>query len=618
MPIILLDGKTINRIAAGEVIERPASVVKELVENSIDAKSTRIEIKIESGGRNFIAITDNGMGIEKDEIELAFLRHATSKLSSDDDLIEIRHLGFRGEALPSIAAVSRIRLSSKAKGVEEAWSVYYEGGEKREELAPCRLLTGTEIEVRDLFFATPNRLKFLKSERAETQHIVDIINNLAMINYDIGFTLKSGSKKLLEYESQNRLFSRLCEIEKEFQENALEVCEQEEGTKLTGYICKATVNRGKSDMIYTFINKRPVKDNLLVGAVRYAYHDLIPNGRYPIVALHLEVPFDEVDVNVHPNKSEVRFQNKRMMYELVRRGLVKALSTRVGEETRVFEGKSFDPFNELISDAKNLPSEKERIGNRNNNIENKREFYEKRPSSFENQLMSEFIAPEKYSSIKEPEEKRQIEETRILEQITKEEQIECLEDYPLGFARCQVYGTYIISQTKNNLIIVDQHAAHERLIYENLKKRSEIKKQQLLLPEVIEIKNQAGMEMIENYKDKLNEMGFDLEITSEFTLSVKSIPAILGNINVKEMIIDVSERLLEMEDTLPIEDKINKILATIACHGSIRGGRDMRLEEMNELLRQMEKISYSGQCNHGRPTYVELKLSDIEKWFERK
>ncbi|KAG8173542.1 hypothetical protein JTE90_006261 [Oedothorax gibbosus] len=318
MAIILLDTKTINRIAAGEVIERPASVVKELVENAIDAGSLEIEIKIESGGRNLIIVTDDGNGVEKNDLELAFTRHATSKLS-DSELIEIKHLGFRGEALPSIAAVSRIKLSSKAHGASEAWSISYEGGEKIGELTPYPLSQGTHIEVRDLFFATPNRLKFLKTERAETQSIVDIVNNLAMINYRIGFTFNSGNKKLLKYAKQTSLFSRLCEIEEEFQGNALEVNEEEDGIKLTGHICKPTVNRGKSTQIYTFVNGRPIKDNLLVGAIRYAYHDFIPSDRYPFAALHLEIPYDQVDVNVHPNKSEVRFQNKRLIYEIVRR-----------------------------------------------------------------------------------------------------------------------------------------------------------------------------------------------------------------------------------------------------------------------------------------------------------
>ena len=281
MAIILLDTKTINRIAAGEVIERPASVVKELVENAIDAGSSEIEIKIESGGRNLITVTDDGNGIEKDDLELAFMRHATSKLS-DSELIEIKHLGFRGEALPSIAAVSRMKLSSKASGAKEAWSIRYEGGEKIREITPCSLLQGTYIEVRDLFFATPNRLKFLKTERAETQSIVDIVNNLAMINYSIGFTLTSGNKKLLKYVKQTSLFNRLCEIEEEFQSNSLEVKEEEEGIKLKGHICKPNVNRGNSNQIYTYVNVRPIKDNILVGAIRYAYHDFIPNNRYPL------------------------------------------------------------------------------------------------------------------------------------------------------------------------------------------------------------------------------------------------------------------------------------------------------------------------------------------------
>ncbi|WP_265016748.1 DNA mismatch repair endonuclease MutL [Wolbachia endosymbiont (group A) of Andrena dorsata] len=598
MAIILLDTKTINRIAAGEVIERPASVVKELVENAIDAGSSEIEIKIESGGRNLITVTDDGNGIEKDDLELAFMRHATSKLS-DSELIEIKHLGFRGEALPSIAAVSRMKLSSKASGAKEAWSIRYEGGEKIREITPCSLLQGTYIEVRDLFFATPNRLKFLKTERAETQSIVDIVNNLAMINYSIGFTLTSGNKKLLKYVKQTSLFNRLCEIEEEFQSNSLEVKEEEEGIKLKGHICKPNVNRGNSTQIYTFVNGRPIKDNLLVGAIRYAYHDFIPNNRYPFAVLHLEVPYDQVDVNVHPNKSEVRFQNKRLIYEIVRRGIIKTLSTRFAAGDQGIEEELI--FNDSKSQEQVDSQEKK----------DQKEFYEKRPSLLENRLMKEFNAPdERRQSLPEtfkygesPPQKG----TMVLER----KQIDLVEDHPLGYARCQVHNTYIIAEAGDRLIIVDQHAAYERLIYECLKQKSSIKRQKLL-PETVEIKNQAGMGMVKTYKDELFEMGFDIEIQSEDKVTIKEIPAILGTIDIKEMLVDIVDKLMEMEDTLPIEGKVNKISATIACHGA---GRKMKLEEMNEILRQIEKTPYSG---HERPTYIEMKLIDIEKLFERR
>ncbi|GHM58124.1 MAG: DNA mismatch repair protein MutL [Candidatus Mesenet longicola] len=619
MAIILLDAKTINRIAAGEVVERPASVVKELVENAIDAGSTEIEIKIESSGRNLITVLDDGNGIEKEDIELAFKRHATSKLKNDDDLIEIKHLGFRGEALPSIAAVSRIKLSSRAKGMDSAWSIAYEGGEKVMDLTPASALGGTEIEVRDLFFATPNRLKFLKTERAETQAIVDIINNLAMINPSIGFTLSVSNKRLLKYNKQESLLLRLCEIEKEFTENSLKVREEEKGTCVTGYICKPTVNRGNSTMIYTFVNNRPIKDNMLIGAIRYAYNDFIPSGRYPIVVLHLEVPYDQVDVNVHPNKLEVRFRDKKLIYEVITRGLIKALSTRLSDKKDV----TLSPFERFIADDKiSEHSEVSKDSRRN------QEFYPKRPSPLESSLMNKFLSPDletkrdsfstnKPLNISLQKELKPFEQTDIL---TKE-QINIVEEYPLGLARCQVYNTYIIAQSKDKLIIVDQHAAHERLVYEYLKgviKKSGVKRQKLLIPETVVINNQAGIELIAKYKDKIGEMGFNLEIASDTLVTVKETPAIFGAINVKEMILDLADNLIVMEDALPIEDKMRKICATISCHGSIRAGRAMKLEEMNAMLRQMEETSFSGQCNHGRPTYIEMKLSDIEKLFERR
>ncbi|WP_410542332.1 DNA mismatch repair endonuclease MutL [Wolbachia endosymbiont of Tetranychus urticae] len=609
MGIVLLNAKTINKIAAGEVIERPASVVKELVENAIDAKSTKIEIKIEAGGRNFISITDNGVGIEKDEIELAFMRHATSKLS-DTNLIEIKHLGFRGEALPSIAAVSRVKLSTKEKCSEEAWSIQYEGGEKIEGLTPSNLFSGTTIEVRDLFFVTPNRLKFLKSERSEIQYIIGIVNNLAIINPNVEFSVETENKKCIRYNMQTSLLGRLCEIEKEFENNSLEIHEEEADLKLSGYICKPTVNRGNASMIYTFVNKRPIKDNLLIGAIKYSYHDLIPSGRYPFVVLHLEVPYDQVDVNVHPNKSEVRFQNKRLIYELVSRSLIKALSGRMSValeagETSEVSKTNIESLNESYNITKASPSEERK---------NKYEFYEKRPTPLENKLTREFLSPET-SEYQKPEPPSNKDEYRISE--LKNSQVQLTEEHPLGFACCQVYNTYIIAQAKDKLIIVDQHAAHERLVYEHLKQKSNIKKQTLLITEVVEIKSEAEMEMLEKYRDKLFELGFNIEVQPDNKITVKEIPAILGDINAREMIEDIVCRLLEIEDTLPIEERINKILATIACHHSIRAGRKMKIEEMNELLRKMEETPFSGQCNHGRPTYIEMKLSDIEKLFEK-
>ncbi len=621
MAIVLLDAKTINRIAAGEVIERPTSVVKELIENAIDAGSSKIEIKIESGGRNLITVIDDGNGMEKGDLKLAFMRYTTSKLN-DSELIEIKHLGFRGEALPSIAAVSRVKLSSRARGTNEAWSVGYEGGEEVVEITPCSLSQGTHVEVRDLFFATPNRLKFLRTERAETQNIVDIVNNLAMASYNIGFNLSSGNKKLLKYVKQTSLFSRLCEIEEEFYGNALEIDEEKDGIRLIGHICKPTVNYSKSTMIYTFVNGRPIKDNLLIGAIRYAYHDFIPSDRYPFVALHLNVPYDQVDVNVHPNKLEVRFQDKRVIYEIVTRGIIKALSTRIGisDVIPVCNSEICSEFRHSITSitggfVKNMfPSA----------FSTRKGFYKEKSSNLDNQLMKGFNLLNKgEKSLSERSElfdctgiqKSPLQaETMVLER----EQINLIESYPLGFARCQVYNIYIIAEARDKLIIIDQHAAHERLIYECLKKKSSIKRQKLFFPEVVEIKNQTGMEMVEIYKNKLFEIGFDIEIKSENEVIAREIPAILGTIDVKEMLMNIVDRLTEIEDTLPIEDKVNKILATIACYGSIRAGRKMRLEEMNMLLRQMEETPYSGQCNHGRPTYIEMKLSDIEKLFGRK
>ncbi|QKX00896.1 DNA mismatch repair endonuclease MutL [Wolbachia endosymbiont of Dipetalonema caudispina] len=625
MVIVLLDTRTVNRIAAGEVINGPANIVKELVENAIDAGSSKIEIKVESGGRNLIIVTDDGDGIEKSDLKLAFMRYATSKLN-DSELVEIRYLGFRGEALPSIAAVSRVRLLSRARGRNEAWSISYEGGGEIIEITPCSLPQGTQVEVRDLFFSTPNRLKFLKTERAEIQSIIDIVNNLAMINYHIGFHLSSDNKKLLKYVKQASLFNRLCEIEEKFRGNTLEIDEERDGIRLTGYVCKPTINYGKSTMIYTFVNGRPIKDNLLIAAIRYAYHDFIPNDRYPFVVLNLGVPYDQVDVNVHPNKLEVRFQNKRVIYEIVTKELVKALSTRIGVSNIIsgYDTEIYTRFQHSVASITNgfvrniLPSAASDV---------RKGLYGKKPKRFGNCLVEVFnLSNREKKSLSEQRERSESFDCASVQKsllqtknvVLEGEQINLIGYYPLGFARCQVYNIYIIAEAQDKLIIVDQHAAHERLIYECLKQRSRIKRQELLFPETIEIKNQVGMEMIEAYNDKLFEMGFCIEIRSKNEIVVREIPAILGKIDVKEMLINIIDRLIEMEDTLPIEEKVNRILATIACYKSIRSGREMKLEEMNMLLRQMEETPYSGQCNHGRPTYIEIKLSDIEKLFGRR
>lgn len=613
MTIRVLPTVTVNRIAAGEVIERPASAVKELVENAIDAGATRVEVHVKGGGKVSLSIIDNGRGMSAAELPVAVQRHATSKLP-DDDLLNVQFLGFRGEALPSIGSVSRMEITSRPEGADSAWSIRIEGGEVSEAV-PASHPKGTRVEVRDLFYATPARLKFLKSDSAEVRQISDMMQRIAMANPQVSFHYTSEGRTLLRVESsQEELFDarlkRLADVVgREFGENAIPVSAEREGAKLFGFAGLPTYNRGTSMAQYLFINGRPVRDKLLLGTVRAAYQDFLARDRHPVVALFVDVPCEEVDVNVHPAKAEVRFRDAAVIRGMIIGALKHALadagfraSTTVSHSALSsfrpqggggqYQGHYAPPPSSYASAPLELAGG----------------LYEPTPQHYnasEPNLLSGGAAAPAARHFPQGEDSYQPQP----------------QEFPLGAARAQLHETYVIAQTQDGLVIVDQHAVHERLVYERMKAaiaEEGIARQALLLPEVVELEPHAAEQLVAR-AGELADLGMILEGFGEGAIVVREVPVLLGNkIDVKGLVKDLADDLAEFGETLSLRDKLEEVCGTMACHGSVRAGRRLNEAEMNALLRQMEATPYSGQCNHGRPTYVELKLSDIEKLFGRR
>jgi DNA mismatch repair protein MutL len=585
MKIRLLPPTLINQIAAGEVVERPASVIKELVENSIDAGATSIEILLRDGGRSYMAVIDNGSGMEPEDLNLAVERHATSKLA-EENLFHITTLGFRGEALPSIGSVSRLKITSHPQSQPTAWSVSVEGGVKSE-LEPASFPVGTKIEVRDLFYATPARLKFLRTPATETTHIVECIQRLAMAYPKISFLLKEDKRLLAHYPLSGEPLKRLSAIMgDEFADNAIEINIDKDDMQLKGFAGLPTLNRANSNLQFLFVNGRPVKDKLLNHAIRIAYQDYLANNRYPLVALFLTLPLDQVDMNVHPAKTEVRFRESGN----VRNFMVSALKAAIQQAG--FRS-STTVAQTAISSFK--PSVQPRL----------------QPSSFPQQSYKTYSAPRPATNpgFSEPE--------RVIPTPPKNDDFNV---YPLGHARCQVHDTYVIAETNNSIVIVDQHAVHERIVYEDLKthlNKNSIPRQLLLIPEIIELNDKQQKLLLDN-QHQLEQYGLVIEQFGGTSILVREVPAILADSNIRQMVKDIVDELEEMGQSQNIQNKTEEILSTLACHGSIRAGRKLALDEMNALLRKMEATPFSGQCNHGRPTYVELKQTDIEKLFGRR
>ncbi len=602
MPIRLLPAKVINRIAAGEVVERPASVVKELVENSVDANATEVNIFIAQGGRNLIKVIDNGCGIAKEEMRLAVARHATSKLS-DNNLFNITYMGFRGEALSSISSVSRMKIASRARESDLGWSIEVEGGELSKDLTPDSIKYGTKIEICDLFFATPVRLKFLKTEKAETQHIIDIVTKIAMTNPQIRFSLTVNDRKLFDYLIVDSKKERLLTIKgKEFEENVVEVLEKKGDLEITGYVGLPTYNRVNANYLYLFVNNRPVRDNLLISAVKAAYKDFIPYGRYPVVILYLTVPQQVIDVNVHPTKAEVRFQDKNLVRNFVVTTLKLAIKKSMYRATSETTNLALNYFNSNKNLASNIVMDP---------------IIKKKSFDIHNVSSSKEVLKEKVD-IANLRTTKKVSKTVLVPVAEKQVLLDQLGSIsPLGFARCQLYLTYILSESDDCIFLVDQHAAHERLVYEYLKNTVKIERQVLLAPEVVEL-NEAEVELFLEYKEYLQKVGMYAEKMGENAILVRELPAIIGQCDIKRLVLDIVDNIKSFGIALSLEKKIESVYLTFACHTSIRAGRKLNTSEMNAILRQMELNSHTGQCNHGRPTYVTLKKNDIEKLFERR
>jgi DNA mismatch repair protein MutL len=590
-----LPSTLVNRIAAGEVVERPASAVKELVENAIDAGAHRIAVTLKEGGRTFIAVVDDGVGMSAEALALAVDRHCTSKLPGDD-LGDIRTLGFRGEALPSIASVSRFAITSRPAQAAQAWSLEIEGGVKGQ-LRPAAHPDGTRVEVRDLFFATPARLKFLKEPRTEAAHVADALRRLAMAHPAIAVRLESeertlidlpaASPSLLDKADEARLARLAAIMGRDFADNALSIDANREGFRLTGFAGLPTLNRPTSQHQYLFVNGRPVRDKLLAGAVRGAYQDFLARDRNPMVALFLEAPAAMVDVNVHPAKTEVRFRDPGIVRGLIVGALRTALAAAGHRASTTVAHAALGALRPHTGYAMPLP------------------MRSSAPRGL-GEAAAEFMAPFDMPSARA--------------ETTAETPNGNATGYPLGVARTQLHETYIVAQTEQGVVIVDQHAAHERLLHERLKHQLEadgVKRQALLLPEVIEL-GEDGARRLATRASELAEMGLVIEPFGLGAVVVRETPAVLGELDVQSLVRDLADELAEMGDHLSLKEKVEEVCGTLACHTSVRAGRRLSVEEMNALLRQMEATPHSGQCNHGRPTYVELKLADIERLFGRR
>ena len=596
----------VNRIAAGEVIERPASAIKELVENSIDAGASRIDIIMREGGRTMMTVTDNGCGMSREELSLSIERHATSKLP-DDNLTQINTLGFRGEALPSIASVSRMEITSRSLDSEDAWKIIIEGGLVAETL-PASIKSGTRVAIRDLFYATPARLKFLKTVRTEFNLAADVIRKLAMANPEIAFTISDGERTSIRLNVAQGDFlktklARLADVMgQEFKNNALAIQSEREGFALSGFIGLPTMNRRTSSHQFLFIDGRPVRDKLLYGAVRGAYSDFVAYDRHPIVALFLKTPAGAVDVNVHPAKTEVRFQEPGLVRGLIVGSLKNALaeaghrasSTVSTAALGVFNRSANPPINPRLSQytsrhISTLPPSASKL---------KEATYD-----FQNHSESDSLASSSEGTV-DPH-------TGVIEDYLQ---------FPLGAAKTQLHATYIVSQNKNSIIITDQHAAHERLVYERMKKALQnggIKRQILLIPEIVDLEESKLARLLEQEID-FRKFGFSIDEFGPGALIVREVPSLLGDADIQTLIRDLADDLEDMGASTTLEDKLGQICGTLACYGSVRAGRSLNIEEMNALLREMENTPHSGQCNHGRPTYIELNLTDVERLFGRR
>ncbi len=608
-----LDDAAINRIAAGEVVERPASAVKELAENAVDAGAGRIEVAYSDGGKTLIRVTDDGVGIAPGELALALSRHATSKIDGSD-LLDIHTFGFRGEALPSLGAVGRLSITSRVAG-EEAAMIRVAGG-TLDPVKPAALSAGTVVELRDLFYATPARLKFLRSDRAEAQAISDVVKRLAMAAPHVAFALRDVSgggegRVLAQYPREtgdlfDALHGRLARIlGRDFAENALRIDATREGLHLTGYAALPTYSRGAAVAQFVFVNGRPVRDKLLTGALRAAYFDFLSRDRHPAAALFLTCDPHLVDVNVHPAKSEVRFREPGTARGLIVSALRHALAEAGHRASTTVAGATLGAFRPEPQGGSGTGGGGPRV------------YQMDRPSPGLARMAYEMQAPE--STMGQAPGFAEASQPSARWETPEPETDAPVEHLPLGAARAHLHENYIVAQTEDGMVIVDAHAAHERLNYEKLKAQMEangVAAQALLIPEIVEL-SEADAQMLLGMSDDLTRLGLGIEPFGGGAIAVRETPAILGQVNAENLIRDILDELSDLGSSGTLQARIEAVLSTAACHGSVRSGRRLNAAEMNALLREMEATPHSGQCNHGRPTYVELKLADIERLFGR-
>ena len=609
MTIQRLPETVVNRIAAGEVIERPASAVKELVENSLDAGARHIDVVVRDGGKSLISVVDDGCGMSRDDLALAIERHATSKLP-DYDLTAIGSLGFRGEALPSIGAVSRLSITTRTATDDSAWLLRVEGGAV-DGPEPAAHPAGTRVEIRDLFYATPARLKFLRTTRTETQQITETIHRLAMARPDVAFTFADETRTRIRLgaEQGDLLETRLQRLAgvmgREFAQNAMSIDAEREGIRLTGYAGLPTLNRGNAAMQFLFVNGRPVKDRLLVGAVRGAYADFLSRDRHPLVALFLEVAPRAVDVNVHPAKAEVRFRDVGLVRGLIVGALKHALAEAGHRASTTVAATALGALRPGAGGTAATASGGAGYG-----------YAPPRPSPGLAEQAMAYQAPLGNVAAFPPAAPAPAPASAdAAEEAETDPQA-----YPLGAARAQVHGTYVVAQTADGIVVVDQHAAHERLVYEQMKTAMAadgVARQGLLIPEVVEL-DEGAVERLAARAGELAELGLVFEGFGPGAVIVRETPAILGKVDTAGLMRDLADELAELGETFGLKERLEAVCSTMACHGSVRAGRRLNVDEMNALLREMEATPHSGQCNHGRPTYVELKLADIEKLFGRR
>lgn len=607
MGIRILPNNLINQIAAGEVIERPASVVKELVENAVDAGATSVEVTLVDAGKSLISVCDNGKGMSCEDLPLAIERHATSKLP-DDDLFHISYMGFRGEALPSIASVAKLSIISRTADADSAWKIEVSGDEVKSPM-PCAAKLGTKIEVRDLFYSTPARLKFLKTGAGETAQCVDILNRIALANPQVSFYLYDDKKKRIALNAQQgELFdARLKRISdvmgRDFGDNALLIDAHKDNLSITGFVSLPTYSKANSLSQYLFVNNRPVRDKVLLGALKAAYQGVLELGRYPLCALFFEVNPELVDVNVHPTKAEVRFFDANAVRGLLISAVRNALSRGSMQTAQTDEMLSFISNNVIAENAALAETVYLREATA---TEFRPSFAPYHPAPLRRTIIEDKL-PELYGSFS------------VHAEETPQE-IDEQSSGVLGQAKAQFHNTYIISQTEDSIIIIDQHAAHERIVMEKFKAQLAAKEQpqtqMLLIPELVDLTLAEKTALLGNAED-LEKAGLVVEEFGSTAVIVREIPALIVGCDVKNLVKNLAEQIQEWGKDFALEDKINHICATMACHGSVRAGRSLNLAEMNKLLREMENTPNSGQCNHGRPTYIELKLKDIDKLFHR-